>query len=90
MGKIIWFIRHAQSEANASKDYRADNFSVPTVCLSELGLKQAEKVIDYFETAPDLIITSSYVRTKQTAKHLINKYPATPQEEWLIHEFTYL
>ena len=90
MSKTIWLIRHAQSRANASKDYRADNFSVPSVQLSDLGLKQAEGVINYFDTAPDLIITSSYIRTKQTAKHLIKKYPYVPQEEWDIHEFTYL
>jgi len=90
MKKKIWFIRHAQSEANANKEYKADNFSVPLVPLSELGLKQAEGVIDYFDKAPDLIITSSFIRTKQTAKHLIEKYPETPQEEWQIQEFTYL
>jgi len=90
MSKTIWFIRHGQSQANADKDYRADNFSVPLVSLTELGQKQAEKVLDYFEKTPDLIITSSYVRTQQTARPLINKYPFIPQEEWLIHEFTYL
>src|SRR3989344_1027737 len=90
MNKTIRFIRHAQSEANVNKDYRADNFSVPLVQLSELGLKQAEGVVDYFNSTPDLIITSSYIRTKQTAKHLIEKYPNVPQEEWDIHEFTYL
>jgi broad specificity phosphatase PhoE len=90
MKKKIWFIRHAQSEANANKEYKADNFSVPLVPLSELGLKQAEGVIDYFDKAPDLIITSSYIRTKQTAKHLIEKYPSVPREVWDIQEFTYL
>ncbi len=89
-GKTIWFIRHAQSQANASADFRADDFSVPLVPLSDLGLKQAEGVPEYFKQAPDLIITSPYIRTKQTAKHLINKYPSVPQEEWSIHEFTYL
>jgi len=89
--KKVWFFRHAQSLANADKNYKADNFSVPLVPLSDLGLKQAEEVVSCFDSAPDLIITSSYIRTKQTADHLIKKYPNTPQEEWEdIREFTYL
>ena len=90
MQKTVWFIRHAQSQANARKDYRADNFSVPLAPLSELGLKQAESVVNYFDKAPDVIVTSSHVRIKQTASHVIKKYPDVPQEEWDIHEFTYL
>ena len=89
--KKVWFFRHAQSLANADKNYKSDNFSVPLVPLSELGLKQAEEVVSYFGLAPDLIVTSSYIRTKQTANYLIKKYPNTPQEEWEdIREFTYL
>lgn len=90
MSKTIWFIRHAQSQANASADFRADDFSVPLVPLSELGFEQAKEVPGYFAEAPDLVVTSSYLRTKQTARHLIEKYPDVPQEEWNIREFTYL
>ncbi|MFA5431682.1 MAG: histidine phosphatase family protein [Candidatus Paceibacterota bacterium] len=89
--KKVWFFRHGQSLANADKNYKANNFSIPLVPLSELGLKQAEEVVTNFNLVPDLIITSSYIRAKQTADHLIKKYPNIPQEEWEnIREFTYL
>ncbi|MCX6760439.1 MAG: phosphoglycerate mutase family protein [Candidatus Nealsonbacteria bacterium] len=86
----VWFIRHAQSLANASSSFKADDFSVPLVSLSPKGFKQAEELINSFSEAPELIITSSYVRTKQTAEPLIKKYPNVPQLEWPIQEFTYL
>ncbi len=86
----IQFIRHAQSLANASQAFKANDFSVPMVSLSPEGFKQAEELINSFSVAPDLIITSPYKRTKQTAAPLIKKYPDVPQEEWEIHEFTYL
>jgi len=88
--KVVWFIRHAESEANADKNYRADNFSIPLVHLSEVGLKQAKEVLNYFSLPPDLIVTSSFLRTKQTAKPIIKKYSSVVQEEWPIQEFTFL
>jgi len=90
MPKTVWFVRHAQSLANADKNYRADDFSVPTVPLTPEGLKQAQEVAGMFDEKPDLVITSSYLRTKQTAKPLIEKYPGISCLEWSIHEFTYL
>ncbi|MEK7541121.1 MAG: phosphoglycerate mutase family protein [Patescibacteria group bacterium] len=86
----LWFIRHAQSKTNASEDHRANNLHLSLAPLSEFGLKQSNDIVNYFDRAPDLIITSSYIRTKQTAGHLIKKYPHAPQEEWEIHEFTYI
>jgi len=86
----VWFFRHAQSVFNAEKDYKADSFSAPLAPLSELGTKQAEHIANNFGSAPDLIITSPYVRAKVTAKFLILKYPTTLQEEWPIQEFSYL
>lgn len=90
MPKIIWFFRHAQSMANADKNFRADDFSIPSVSLSPEGLKQAEELINSFSVAPELIITSSYTRTRQTAAPLLKKYKNVPREEWSIQEFTYL
>jgi len=46
--------------------------------------------VDDFFLPPDLIITSPYERTKQTAAPLIEKFPNVPVEEWPIQEFTYL
>ena len=88
--KSIWFFRHAQSIFNADKNYKTDSFSAPLAPLSELGLKQAEHIASNFDSSPDLIITSPYMRAKETAKYLILKYPVASQEEWPIQEFNYL
>lgn len=88
--KKIWFIRHAESLANADEGFKANDFSAGAVSLSGKGLKQAEKLLDIFSETPDLLITSPYVRTKETARPLMEKYPHIPHEEWAIHEFTYL
>jgi len=90
MKKKVWFFRHAQSLANANKNFKADDFSIPSVSLSPEGLKQAEELIRSFSAAPELVITSPYVRTRQTAEPLIKKYPAVLKAEWPIQEFTYL
>ncbi|MCX6720334.1 MAG: phosphoglycerate mutase family protein [Candidatus Staskawiczbacteria bacterium] len=90
MKKKIWFIRHAESAANADESVKSDDFCGWSIPLSEKGKKQAEELLKHFENAPDLIITSPYVRTKETAKPLLNKHPHTKHEEWPIHEFTYL
>src|SRR5205807_949667 len=38
----------------------------------------------------DLIVTSSYLRTKQTAKPTIREFRSATLEEWKVEEFTYL
>ena len=90
MKKKIWFIRHAESLANADESFKANDFSAGSVSLSKKGEKQAEELLKQFADAPDLLITSPYVRTKETAKPLMDRYPNIVHEEWPIHEFTYL
>jgi len=82
----VWFIRHAESESNAG---------LPTlhpegIELTAKGYKQAELIARKFEEAPRLIVTSSYIRTQQTALPSIRRFPECRQEEWPVHEFTYL
>lgn len=88
--KKVWFIRHAESKTNSSENYRADSLSLALVPLSDFGFTQSDIILEYFENAPDLIITSPFIRTKQTAESLVKKYPKVLQEEWEIQEFTYL
>jgi len=90
MKKKIWFIRHGESLANADENFKSDSFGGRSISLSERGEKQAEELLKHFSDAPDLLITSPYVRTKETAKPLTSKYPDIQHEEWPIHEFTYL
>ncbi|OPZ77786.1 MAG: bifunctional RNase H/acid phosphatase [Alphaproteobacteria bacterium ADurb.Bin438] len=83
---MLWLIRHGESIANLG--HKTDNpASIP---LSENGIVQAKEIANNFIIKPDLIVTSSYIRTLQTATPLIKKYPDTPVETWDVHEFTYL
>jgi probable phosphoglycerate mutase len=84
--KTIWFIRHAESEANAglAKTYP------DTIPLTLKGFTQARLLAEPIATEPDLIITSPYLRTQQTAQPLADKYPLVPTERWPKHEFNFL
>jgi len=84
--KEIWFIRHGESQANAG-------LATPlpeTIALTERGIKQSKYIPAVFTETPDLIITSPFLRTKQTAEPTIIKFPNTKVEEWNAQEFRYL
>lgn len=84
----ILLIRHGESQSNAGK---------PTLCprtveLTENGWRQAEAIARFLQEAqltPDLVLTSSYKRTKQTAVPTTLAFSTVP-EEWPVQEFTYL
>uniref|UniRef100_A0A832H2M6 Histidine phosphatase family protein n=1 Tax=Oscillatoriales cyanobacterium SpSt-402 TaxID=2282168 RepID=A0A832H2M6_9CYAN len=82
----VWLIRHGESESNAG---------LPTENLTEFtqltpkGHRQAESLI-HVVAKPDLIVTSPYIRTKQTAHPLLAHFPGCPQVEWQVQEFDYL
>ncbi len=82
----ITVYRHAQSKANAGE--ATDGTS--GITLTSLGLEQAELLARRFEKAPSRIVTSSYIRTSETADPTRSRFPDVPSEEWPIHEFTYL
>ena len=63
----IWLIRHGESEANAG----LPTSDVALIELTEKGHQQAQKVASAFTQAPSLIVTSPYIRTKQTAQPTI-------------------
>jgi broad specificity phosphatase PhoE len=85
--KTILLIRHAESIANAGFS-TTDAHSIP---LSPKGLAQAEALADDFPIVPELIVTSLFLRTRETAAPLISKTPDAAVETWdMIHEFTYL
>src|SRR5205823_4115506 len=84
----IFLIRHGESQSNAG---------LPTtypkgVKLTERGLEQAECIARYLKSRIplDLIVTSPYQRTKQTAAPTKSRFPSVPQVEWPVKEFTYL
>lgn len=84
--KKVWLFRHGESVANA-RGISSDPALVP---LTETGLAQADLIVKEFNIVPDLIITSPYVRTAETARPLLKRYPDIPREEWPVHEFTYI
>src|SRR5690242_9637514 len=84
----IVLIRHGESRSNAG---------LPTsrpedVALTDLGIEQAKCIAEYlaYEVPPDLIVTSCYKRTKQTAVPTKLRFLSVREEEWPVHEFTYL
>ena len=80
------FIRHGQSTGNAGIP-SDDLGSIP---LTELGWQQSGEVAASWTEAPDLIVTSPYLRTQQTAAATIARFPQAPVEVWPVQEFTYL
>ena len=84
--KEIWLVRHAESEANAGL-----RTTVPAeVALTPRGVAQAQTVANLFEKAPALIVVSPYLRTRQTAAPLLEKFPGATVQTWPMQEFTYL
>ena len=80
------FIRHGESESNAGLVTQYPR----TVNLTPKGVQQALDAATQWQDAPDVFITSKYLRTQQTAQPFLKKFPHVPSEEWDIHEFTHL
>ncbi len=84
----VFLVRHGESQANAG-------FATPDpvkVELTPLGEKQAKEVATFLKkhTPLNLIVTSPYLRSKQTAKPTKVLFPNADVEEWEVQEFTYL
>ncbi len=82
----VCFIRHAESEANVGARTQ-DPGLIP---LTPNGVRQAEELARTIIAAPELIITTRYSRTVDTAAPTVRKFPNVPREIWGFHEFTYL
>lgn len=82
----VWFIRHAQSQSNAG-ERTADPELIE---LTSIGREQAAQIPVLFDRAPDLLVSSPYLRAQQTAQYLIDRFPEVPHETWPVQEYTYL
>lgn len=86
MSKTILFIRHAESVANAGLATASPD-SIP---LTEKGIEQSKLLAGFLHDDPQLIVVSSFLRAKQTATPLIERFTDSEVETWNVHEFTYL
>lgn len=82
----VWLIRHGESESNVG---------LPTTKPTEftqLTPKGHQQAAALAETVPqpDLIVTSPYLRSKQTAQPTAARFPNCLQAEWQVQEFDYL
>jgi probable phosphoglycerate mutase len=84
--RTIWLIRHAESESNSGLPTNDPS----SINITAKGKLEAQAVANYFSETPSLIVTSPYIRTKQTAVPVLKRFPNVPTEEWPIQEFTYL
>ncbi len=86
--RTVLLIRHGESLSNVG----LPTSCAETVPLTELGKEQAKCISEYLksQSSLDLIVISSYLRAQQTAEPTILSFPFVPQEEWLVHEFTFL
>jgi len=82
----VRFIRHGESLANAG-GVTAEPHSVP---LTQRGHVQAEAISRSLVKAPDLIISSPYLRARDTAAPTALRFPHTPFEIWPVQEFASL
>lgn len=83
---IAWLVRHAESQANAG----GRTTDPAQIELTPRGQKQAQCLASIVMHPPDLVVTSPYQRTQQTAGPLIERFPTVRQVEWPVQEFTYL
>lgn len=80
------FVRHGQSTGNAGIPCH----DLALLELTDLGWQQATEVAASWTGTPDLIVTSPYLRTQQTAAATILRFPDVSVEVWPLQEFTYL
>ncbi len=81
-----WLIRHGQSASNAGLP--ATGYG--DVPLTALGQQQAREVAHRIKRQPNLLITSAFMRARDTAEHIRARWPMTRCETWSIQELTYL
>jgi 2,3-bisphosphoglycerate-dependent phosphoglycerate mutase len=95
----LWLVRHGQSQGNVARD-AADERGLPMididvrdvdVSLSPLGHRQAEAAGRWFaalppDERPEVVLSSPYVRTRQTAAAICEAAGMTGQVKLVIDE----
>ena len=82
----VFLIRHAESIANEGRR----TTDPASIVLTKKGFEQSAYLANSFKHKPELIVTSSYLRTKQTAKPFFKRFGNVKKMELSVQEFTYL
>ncbi len=82
----VWWIRHGESIRNAgfSTD---DTYSAP---LTDLGHAQARRAAQSLPGKPDLLVSSSFLRARQTSDPAIARFADARLKVWPVHEYHFL
>ncbi|MFP5405535.1 MAG: histidine phosphatase family protein [Gammaproteobacteria bacterium] len=97
--QTLWVVRHGQSAGNVSRD-EAEAAGLPVIeiatrdvdtPLSELGERQAQALGWWFgqmppERQPDVVLTSPYVRARETARLLLEAAGMSAGEVTLVSD----
>ena len=86
--KTVYFVRHAESEANADPNLRT--ISVASIPLTEKGRAHAKALAHDISFSADLVVVSPFLRTKETALPYLHAHKLNNIEEWAVQEFTFL
>ena len=81
-----WFIRHAESVANAG----GRTLVAATYPLSARGFRQAGQLAPTLPPSVDLVVVSPYTRSQQTAEPFLERGKVAAVEEWPVQEVQYL
>jgi len=84
--KRLYLVRHGESASNAGLVTDGPVLNP----LTERGRKQAEGLAREWIDEPDLVVTSGFIRTQQTAQPTIERFPYVNQERWEVQELTQL
>jgi broad specificity phosphatase PhoE len=83
---VVWLARHGESQANAG----LPSPSHDSITLTARGHAQAVELARRIDRRPDLLVVSPFVRARQTAAPICERWPQAPVETWAIEEFSYL
>jgi 2,3-bisphosphoglycerate-dependent phosphoglycerate mutase len=84
--KNIWLIRHGECGSNTGEMTTHPGAST----LTHKGMMQSRCIASFINHRPDIIIHSPFIRTLQSARMTMDKFPDVTVEEWPVQEFIYL
>lgn len=82
----IILVRHGESESNVG----LPTCSPESIALTPAGHSQSKTHAKSWQNGPDLLITSNYLRARQTAKPMLDQYHCSTLTWNSAREFTYL